>query len=131
MTSCLHNFVSVDEDLLRWWDLCRFSFNFLLKPGLKQYVLIDRDENYRRVRRRMETSTYDWRRVHTSGYHTGDEYIRVPRGQETSTYDRRRVHMSTYKYIQVDISRYQYPKAGDQYIPVGRTGRPVQKVQIK
>ena len=82
----------------------------------------------------METSTYDWRRVHTTGdeyirvgivqetstyeclevrrrvHTTGDEYIRVPRGHETSTYDRRRVH----------TSRYQYPKAGDQYIPVGR-----------
>ena len=50
----------------------------------------------------------EWRRVHTSGYCTGDEYIRVgivqetstyeclevrrrvPRGQQTSTYDRRR-----------------------------------------
>ena len=57
---------------------------------------------------RQETNTYEClevrRRVHT----TGDEYIRVPRGQETSTY----------KYIQVDISRSQYPKAGDQYIPV-------------
>ena len=37
----------------------------------------------------------DWRGVHTSGYCTGDEYIRVPRGQETSTYDRRRVHTSS------------------------------------
>ena len=107
----------------------------------------------------METSTYDWRRVHTSGYRTGDEYIRVSRGQETSTYDRRRIHMSAWRsgdeyirqeantyeclevrrrvhmtgdeYIQVHTSRYQYPKAGDQYIPVCRTGRPVQKVQIK
>ena len=94
----------------------------------------------------METSTYDWRLVHTSGYRTGDEYIRVPRGQETSTYEclevRKRVHTtgdqyirvprdqetSTYRYIQVDISRYQYPKAGDQYILVGR---PLQKVQIQ
>ena len=36
----------------------------------------------------------EWRRVHTSGYCTGDEYIRVPRGQEMSTYNRRRVHTS-------------------------------------
>ena len=69
----------------------------------------------------QQQHTYDWRRVRTSGYHTGDEYIRVPRGQKTSTYDKRRVH----------TSRYQYPKAGDQYIPVGRTGRPVPKVQIQ
>ena len=32
--------------------------------------------------------------VHTNGYRTGDEYIRVPRGQEKSTYDKRRVHTS-------------------------------------
>ena len=83
----------------------------------------------------QETSTYEClevsRRVHT----TGDEYIRVPSGQETSTYEclevRRRVHTTGDEYIQVDISRYQYPKAGDQYIPVGRTGRPVQKKQIQ
>ena len=31
----------------------------------------------------------EWRRVHTSGYRTGDECIRVPRGQETSAYDKR------------------------------------------
>ena len=78
-------------------------------------------DEYIRVGIVQGTSTYEClevkRRVHT----TGDEYIRVPSGQETSTY----------KYIQVDISRYQYPKAGDQYIPAGRTGRPVQKVQIQ
>ena len=42
----------------------------------------------------------------------------MPRGQETSTYDRRRVHTTGDEYIQVDISRHQYPKAVDQYIPV-------------
>ena len=46
-----------------------------------------------RVPRGQETSTYDRRRVHT----TGDEYTRLLRGQETSTYDRRRVHTSGYK----------------------------------
>ena len=69
------------------------------------------------MQRRLETSTYHYIRLETSGYRTGDEYvhttgdeyIRVPRGQEASTYDRRQVH----------TSRYQYPKAGDQYIPVG------------
>ena len=73
----------------------------------------------------------DRRRVHMSGYRTGDEYTRVHRGQETSTYDRRRVHTTGDEYIQVDISRYQYPKAGEQYIPVGKMGRPLQKVQIQ
>ena len=70
---------------------------------------------------RQETSTYECLEVRKRVHTTGDEYIRVPRGQETSTY----------KYIQVDISRYQYPKAGDQYIPVGRMGRPVQKAQTQ
>ena len=45
-------------------------------------------------RRVHTTRVYDWNRVHTSGYRTGDEYIRVPRGQETSTYDWRQVHTS-------------------------------------
>ena len=43
----------------------------------------------------------DWRRVHASGYRTGDEYIRVPRGQETTTYNRRRVHTIGDEYIRV------------------------------
>ena len=34
MTSCLHNFMSVDQDLLRWRDLCRF-LNFLFEHLLK------------------------------------------------------------------------------------------------
>ena len=50
--------------------------------------------------RRLYTATYDWRRVHTSGCHAGEEYIRVPRGLDTST--------------------YQNLKTGDEYIPVGR-----------
>ena len=33
---------------------------------------------------RVHATTYDCKRVHTSGYHARDEYIRVPRGQETS-----------------------------------------------
>ena len=80
-------------------------------------------DEYIRVPRGQETSTYDFRRVHTTGYHAADEYIRVPRDQETSTYDHIRKETSTYKYVSV-------PKAGDQYIPVGRTRRPAQKVRV-
>ena len=54
---------------------------------------------------RLETSTYECLEVRRRAHTTGDEYIR----QETSTY----------KYIQVDISRYQYPKAGDQVYTSG------------
>ena len=50
--------------------------------------------------RRLYTTTYDWRRVHTSGCHAGEECIRVHRGLDTST--------------------YQNLKTGDEYIPVGR-----------
>ena len=88
-------------------------------------------DEYIRVGIVQEKSTYECLKVRRRVHTTGDEYIRVPRGQEMSTYDWRRVHTSTYKYIQVDISKYQYPKAGDQYIPVGRTGRPVQEVKIQ
>ena len=42
--------------------------------------------------------------MHASGYRTGDEYIRVPRGQETTTYDRRRVHTIGDEYIRVHTS---------------------------
>ena len=77
------------------------------------------------MRRRMETSTYDWRRVHTSGYRTEDEYIRVPRGQETSTYT------TGDEYIRVgivqDTSRYECLEVkrrvhmiGDEYIRMPR-----------
>ena len=45
--------------------------------------------------RGQETSTYDRRRVHT----TGDEYIRVPRGQETSA-----MYTIGDEYIRVDTS---------------------------
>ena len=68
----------------------------------------------------METSTYDWRRVHT----TGDEYIRVGIVQETSTYEclevRRRVirqETSTYECLEV---RRRVHITGDEYIRVPR-----------
>ena len=72
--------------------------------------------------RRVNTTTYNWRRVHRSGYHAADEYIRVPRDQEMSTYDRRRVHTTGDEYIQVhistqmqDTSTYQWVGCLDQY----------------
>ena len=69
-------------------------------------------DEYIRVPKGQETSTYEClevrRRVHT----TGNEYIQVPRGQETSIY----------RYIQVDISTqkqetstYQWVGRVDQY----------------
>ena len=88
-------------------------------------------DEYIQVPRSQETNPYECLEVRGQVHTTGDKYIRVPRGQEMSTYDRRPVHTSTYEYILVDLSRYPYPKAGGQYIPVGRMARPVQKVQIQ
>ena len=66
----------------------------------------------------------EWRPVHTSGYRTRDEYIRVPRGQETSTYDRRRVHTTGEEYIRAprdqETSTYDRRRAMDEYIRVPR-----------